>query len=354
MCGCDVRGKDSKKLCAPLQAPQPLWISSEYAVARPTVGYSHLWPPGPSAVPGGWKKGSAAGLQTPPADPSFPPAHPYPTALLLSGPLLSGSRLGEIRESSAPQRARAGEPGAVLRPLPLGEAARGGGTPEPRPTAPSPSVCHLPPVSLSPRASIPGAGGGGGAADSAPPSWLLPRRLAASALALALGTPSQLPPPSPSFERRLPPSSGKAKMLHTPGHKSWGGRRPGEGGGSSNLGGGALRAWISVKGHLCPAPGSFGDPRFLPESRCPPLRRVSPVTRLYLGDRLELESLASPHAPPTPCTPPTPASGLSLHPPAWGPEPQGCGGGIYLSIQPSMWWEPAGSQRGAGPGGTAQ
>lgn len=48
-------------------------------------------------------------------------------------------------------------------------------------------MCHLPPVSLSPWASIPGAGGGGGAADSAPPPWRLPRRLSASAL--ALGTP---------------------------------------------------------------------------------------------------------------------------------------------------------------------
>lgn len=72
-------------------------------------------------------------------------------------------------------------------------------------------MCHLPPVSLSPRASIPGAGGGGGAADSAPPSWLFPRRLAASALALALGTPSQLPRQSPSFKRRLPPPPGRPR-----------------------------------------------------------------------------------------------------------------------------------------------
>lgn len=291
--------KDSRKLCALLQDPQPLWISSEYAVAHPPVGYPHLWPLGPSAVPGGWKKGSTAGLQTPPADPSFPPAHPYPTALLLSGPFSPAPGWARSASLQPPQRARAGEPGAVLHPLPLGEGARGGGTPELRPTAPSPSVCHLPPVSLSPRASIPGAGGGGGAADSAPPSWLLPRRLAASALALAQAPPLSYPgrPRSSRGGSHPPPGRPRRCTLRD--------TRAGEGG---DLGGGVgvvvvaaltwvggSQGWISVRGHLCPAPGSSGDPLCLPESRCPPLRRVSPVTRLHLGDGLELESLASPH-----------------------------------------------------------
>lgn len=105
----------------------------------------------------------------------------------MSDTLSQSSQLVSICSLSALEGPSAQVGGWSLPPPPRRGSPRRG-HPEPRPIAPSPSVCHLPPVSLSPWASIPGAGGGGGAADSAPPSWRLPRRLSASAL--ALGTPS--------------------------------------------------------------------------------------------------------------------------------------------------------------------
>lgn len=147
----------------------------------------------PDASPAGW----------PPPFLQHTPSPPRAPFVLLP---LSRSGLGIIR-SLQPAESLGGRAGGCSPPPSPRRGSPWRGHPGAEANQPpSPSVCHLPPVSLSPRAWIPGAGGGGGAADSAPPSWLLPRRLAASALALALGTPLSLTPAIPELREAAPTS----------------------------------------------------------------------------------------------------------------------------------------------------
>lgn len=192
------------------------------------------------------EKGQRRGSPASPPCPVTPPflQQPLPhRAFLLSTPSLSRLPAGHYPQSPAPQRAREGEPGAVLRPLPLREAARGGGTPEPRPIAPLPQ--RVPSAACQPLSAgrDPRRRRGWGAAASAPPSWLLPRRLAASALAVALGTSS---PPHPG--RPWAAGGGSRSPLGRPRDagrsrtQELGRQRPGAGEAALMEGGAALRA----------------------------------------------------------------------------------------------------------------
>lgn len=111
-CGCDVQGRTPENFVLFSRTPSPWGLVRNTLSPDPrSVIPSSGLPLGPSAVPGGWKKGSAAGRQTPPADPSFPPAHPYPTALLLSdlfSPAPGWARSASLQPPREPGRASRG------------------------------------------------------------------------------------------------------------------------------------------------------------------------------------------------------------------------------------------------------
>lgn len=208
----DCTPKGSKNFVSLSKSPGLCgWFLGGRAPPHPVT---HLWPLGLLQCPGGGKRAALRGsLPVPPPFLQHTPSPPPPAPFVRPHPPLQAPGWAD-RKSPARWGAGAGQRGLSPPPPPRHPGAR------PIPPPPAPSVCHLPPVSLSPWAPIPGAAGGGGAADSAPPSWLLPRRLAASALALALGTPAPSPPPSrtpPSrCGRRLPlPAAREAQVRDT-------------------------------------------------------------------------------------------------------------------------------------------
>lgn len=165
-------------------------IRSRWAIAGPPSCCPYLRPQ-PSAGPYGWKRIAPWDSNHPlPRRPLFRPAHAFPTALLLSAPSLSRRPAGLDRQSLAPAESLGGRARGRSPPPPSSRGSPRRGHPRTeanRPPPPACAICRLSATRRGPRSQAPA--GVGGAADSAPPSWLLPRRLAAPALASALGTP---------------------------------------------------------------------------------------------------------------------------------------------------------------------
>lgn len=159
-CTTATLGTGSRKLCALLQDPQPLWISSLVdrlsPAPHPVTPSSGLWALRSSQ---GWKKGSAAGLQPAlrPGDPSYPPATPSPPCSFCPPPLSPGSRLGPIR-SLQPPESLGGRAGGCSPPPPprRGSPRRGHpGAEANRPPPPACAICRLSASLRGPRSQAP-------------------------------------------------------------------------------------------------------------------------------------------------------------------------------------------------------
>lgn len=111
MCACHVQGGVQKTLYSSFSSPPSscglVWDRLSL-VLHPVTPTSSLWAFHSSLR---MERGSVAGLPAP-GNPSSPPAHPFPTELLLSTPLSPGSRLGVIRGLQPPR-----EPGRASRGL---------------------------------------------------------------------------------------------------------------------------------------------------------------------------------------------------------------------------------------------
>ena len=185
-----------------------------------------LLPSGPSAVPQGGKRAAprVSSQSSLPGDPSFPPAAPSPPRVPFVHPLPLPAPGWALSAVSSPPESPGGRAGGCSPPPPAkrGSPRRGHpGAAANRPPPPACAICRL----------------------SAPPSWLLPRRLAASALAVALGTSS---PPHPG--RPWAAGGGSRSPLGRPRDagrsrtQELGRQRPGAGEAALMEGGAALRA----------------------------------------------------------------------------------------------------------------